>query len=274
MQEKSLFGKTAIITGSSKGIGREIARLLGLAGCRMVITARDQDQLKDTANRLYAEGIQVLSIAGDVRNVADCQKIINQALHSYGRLDILVNNAGMSMRGTVEQTEIEVFRTLMEINFIGSVTMTKLALPHIKETAGSIVFISSVAGLKGLPAVAPYSASKMALNSFFESLRSENINGVHFGIIYPGITENDPNKRMYSASGETISFLPRKVQSTQQDVAEAVLRLIRHRKRQIVMTPLGKLARFAYLLFPGSTEFLLSKFARNTKLYAAEDIFN
>lgn len=264
--------KTAIITGGGKGIGREIARLFGQAGCQVVISGRDRQALNHTAAALAEGQVQVLPVAGDVTNFNDCQNLVNKTIEHFGHLDILINNAGMTMRGLFEDTDLDLFKKIMDINFGGAVTMTQLALPHIKKQDGSILFLSSIAGLKGLPAAAPYSASKMALKSLCESLRCELNGQVHIGILYVGFTENDPDKKMYNAKGALVPLKREKFSSSQVEVARTALRMVRFKKRQVVMTPLGKFANLAYAVFPRISEYLISKFARRSRMYAA-DIF-
>ena len=265
--------KTAIITGGSKGIGREIARLLGRAGCRVVISGRDEAALEHTADTFKAEGIEVLAVAGDVTVQEDCQALVDRTAAQYGGVDILVNNAGKSMRGFFEETDLDLFQKVMDINFGGAVTMTKLALPYIQKGKGSIIFISSVAGLKGLPAGAPYSASKMALKSFSESLRSELKGEVHVGILYAGFTENDPDKQKFNGKGELIPAKRERFASTQVEVAEAAVRMLRRRKRQAVMTLTGKLAAFAYTVFPAISEKLIIMYSRKTSMFGKDDVY-
>ncbi len=265
--------QTAIITGGSKGIGRETARVLGRAGCRVVISGRDADALQRTAGDFRKEGIDVLAVAGDVTVREDCEGLVDKTVAQYGGVNILINNAGKSMRGFFAETDLDLFQKVMDINFTGAVTMTKLALPYIRKAQGSIVFISSVAGLKGLPAGAPYSASKMALKSFSESLRSELKGELHVGILYAGFTENDPGKQKFNGQGELIPAKREKFASTQVEVAEAVTQMLRRRKRQTVMTLTGKLANFAYTVFPRLSEELIIWYSRRTSMFGKDDVY-
>jgi len=264
---------TAIITGGSKGIGREIARLLGRAGCRVVISGRGEEALQTTAEAFRAEGIDVLAFAGDVTVREDCRALVKKTVQKFGGIDILINNAGKSMRGFFADTNLDLFQKVMDINFTGAVTMTKLCLPYIREAKGSIVFISSVAGLKGLPAGAPYSASKMALKSFSESLRSELKGEVHVGILYAGFTENDAGKQKYNGKGELIPAKRERFASTQVDVAQAVMDMLLRRKRRTIMTLTGKLANFAYTVFPHLSEELIIWYSQRTDMFGKDDVF-
>lgn len=271
--DKYFNHKTAIITGGSKGIGREIARVLGRAGCHVVISGRDETSLNHTAADFKQEGIDVLPVAGDVTVREDCQALVERAVEQFGSVDILINNVGKSLRGFFAETDLDVFQKVIDINFIGAVTMTKLALPYIRASQGSIVFISSVAGLKGLPAGAPYSAAKMALKSFTESLRSELKGEVHVGILYAGFTQNDPDKKKFNGKGELIPAKRERFGSTQVEVAQAATRMLRQHKRQTVMTLTGKLAYFAYTFFPRLSENMIIMYSRRTNMFGRDDVF-
>jgi short-subunit dehydrogenase len=146
--------------------------------------------------------------------------------------------------------------------------MTKAAMPLIRASKGSIVFISSVAGLKGLPGAAAYSASKMVLKSFSESLRCELMReGVHVGLIYLGFTQNDPDKRFYRENGELTVLRPAKYSLTQSQVAAALLRMVTRRQRHRVLSLLGKTARIVYVLFPRISDLALAIGTYRSKMY-------
>jgi len=266
-------GKTVLITGGAKGIGREISRLFGLAGSNLVISGRNSESLTLTANEFRSDNINVVSIKGDVTDIADCQNVVNKTIEAFGQIDVLINNAGMSMRGLFENTDLKLFHKIIDINFVGAVNMTKIALPYLKVSRGSVIFISSISGLKGLPGIAPYSVAKMALKGFSESLRCELHNRVHVGIIYVSFTENDPNKMMYSQDGNLTPLKRDKNSSTQLDVAKAVTHLVLKRKRQLIMTPMGKLANFFFTTFPFLSERLIMLFSNRSKLYASDNLF-
>lgn len=271
--KSSYSGKTVIVTGGAKGIGREISRLYGFAGYNLVISGRDQNALEKTAREFRSNKISVITVKGDVTNIEDCRNVVNKTIEAFGQLDILINNAGMSMRGLFKDTDLHLFHKIMDINFGGAVNMTKFALPYLEISLGSVVFISSISGLKGLPGIAPYGIAKMALKGFSESLRSEVYKRVHVGIIYVSFTENDSNKMMYSQSGDLVPLVRDKNSSTQRDVAESVMKMTSKRKRQIVMTPGGKLANFFFTVFPSLSERLIILFSNKSNLYASEDLF-
>ncbi len=141
----------------------------------------------------------------------------------------------MSMRGLFSETTLDLFNKVMDINFGGAVNFSKFALDTICENKGSIVFISSLSGLKGLPGIAPYGTAKMALTGFSESLRCELYDlGVHVGIVYVGFTENDENKTVYNATGDKVPINKRKNNYTQENVAQSVYKCLENRKKQCI----------------------------------------
>lgn len=254
--------RVAIITGSSKGIGRETARLFLRRGYRVVINGRNTTKLADTKNQLEDGSGGLLSVAGDVTKEDDARHLVRSALDRFGRIDVLINNAGISMRGRFEETEASVFRAMFETNLVGSAVVTRAALPALRESRGSLLFISSLAGLRGFPGIAAYSAAKMGLTAFSDALRLELVgSGVHVGIVYVGFTENDPDKTVYRGDGSQ-EAITRSAQSSQSDVAEAIFSAVRRRKKRAYLSVYGPLLRFAQRFFPGLVETALRQSAK------------
>ncbi len=250
--------KVVLITGGGKGIGRKCTSLFAAKGSTIIITGRTESALKETTQALTAAGYQVSYHVGDVTSREDCQRIVELVVKQYGRLDVLINNAGMSSRGLFEETSLEAFQKVIDINFIGAVNMTKFALSAIKDSHGSIIFISSLSGLKGLPGIAPYGTAKMALTGFSDSLRAELFpDGIHVGILYVGFTENDENKTVYDANGNLIPIPDRKNFDTQENVARAVYNCVRKRKNKLFLTNMGKAVSLIYQFFPRLSDQIL-----------------
>jgi NAD(P)-dependent dehydrogenase (short-subunit alcohol dehydrogenase family) len=253
MKKKDFGGKVVIITGSSMGIGKATAKLMGSRGARLVINGRNPERLSRTEHMLRGQGYEVLAVQGDVSQVDDGKRLIESAVEHYGRLDILVNNAGMSSRGLFEELDPVVFRDMVDINFLGCVYTTRFAIPHLKSSQGSVVFISSVAGIRGLPENVMYCASKMALTSVAESLKIELAEySIHVGILYVGITKNEADKQVIGKDGKPISLRSRENTraSTPEQVAQAIVRNIKRRKFKMILSGLGKLNFIANILFP------------------------
>jgi len=194
--------KVAIVTGSSMGIGKAIARQLGREGARVVLNGRDPVKLSDTCSQLKKEGLKVCHCPGDISKVEDCIQLVEHALENFGSIDILVNNASLSSKGFFADTQPEVFQQIVETNILGSSYITHAALPHLKISSGQILFISSLAGLRGIPFQSPYCLTKTAQVSLAEALRVElSPEGVHVGIFFAGITKNDPRKKIVFSDG-------------------------------------------------------------------------
>lgn len=246
--------KTAIITGGSSGIGKACAATFLAAGYQVVISGRNAENLEKTAAQLDPSGQNIAFLAGDVSKEEDCQALIRYTVEKSGRIDLLVNNAGMSMRALFADTDLKVLKTLMDINFWGTVYCTKYALPYLLETCGSVIGVSSVAGKKGLPARTGYSASKFAMEGFLESLRIENLyNGLHVCICCPGFTASNIRNTALAGDGSAQGESPLnegKLMSS-EEVAAHILAGVRKRKRSIILTRQGKLTVFLNKWLPG-----------------------
>ena len=146
MNSNKFKDKVAIVTGSSMGIGKAIARELAQNGVNIILNGRDKEKLINTELELLKEGYDVTAVCADVRSANQCRFLINRTIKKYGKIDILTNNAGMSSRGTIEQMATFNFEALMETNYNGAAFMSKYAVPHLKKTNGHIIFINSVGG--------------------------------------------------------------------------------------------------------------------------------
>jgi NAD(P)-dependent dehydrogenase (short-subunit alcohol dehydrogenase family) len=260
--------KVVLITGGGKGIGRATAIAFVRAGAKVAICGRQKADLDQTQAYLENIGGDCFAIPGDVTKIDECQRIISQVVAHYGRLDILINNAGMSMRGSFQTTQLEVFHQIMAVNFSGAVNMTHIALPYLLKHQGSVVFVSSISGLRGLPNLAPYSSGKMALTALSESLRAETRSQhLHVGIVYVGFTENDQKKTILDGQGNPIKILRPKHHATQAQVGRAILTMTHKRQKIKVLTPLGHLAGWAFRYFPRLSGYLLETFATKSRMY-------
>jgi NAD(P)-dependent dehydrogenase (short-subunit alcohol dehydrogenase family) len=246
--------KVAIVTGSGMGIGKAIALELCKQGAKVVLNGRNAERLEKAHAEFKQKGFDVIAVSCDITKIADCDMLINKAIETFGQLDILITNASVSMRERFDRLQPEIFADIIHSNVNGSAFPAWKALPHIKKTKGSIVFISSAAGLHGMPTGSAYSAGKMALTALAQSMRIElSGTGVHVGIVHVGFTQNEDEKRVLNAKGELIPVAtrPAYLQQTREQVAMAVLRLIRKRQSKVILTVMGKLNAFMVRFFPG-----------------------
>lgn len=245
--------KVVIITGSNLGIGKSTAIELAKQGAKVVLNGRTLDRLLATRDLIAAMNCPVLAIQCDVTRYNDCVRLMEQTIERFGQIDVLINNAGVSMRGNFEDVEPDVFRQVMEVNFLGAVNATKAALPYLKKSKGRLMFISSVAGIRGLQSISAYCSAKMALTALAESLKIElHGTGISIGITYVGYTQNDPVKRTIAANGSLIPIEARSEKNAQttEQVAQSILKNISNKRFKSVLTSLGKLNAMANKLFP------------------------
>ena len=257
-----------LITGGTSGIGKALAFAFGRAGASVVITGRNEENLQATGEALTAQHIENLALVADVSREADCARMVSQTISRFGQLDILINNAGISMRALFQDVDLAVIRQVMDINFYGTVYATKYALPHILQTKGSVLGISSIAGYRGLPGRTGYSASKFAMHGFLETLRTEVLEkGVHVMIACPGFTASNIRNTALTAQGQVQGQSPLdegKIMSA-EEVADRILKATRQRKRDLVMTTQGKLTVFLNKWLPGLTDRLVLKHFKKEK---------
>lgn len=262
MSDGKFRGKVAIVTGSSRGIGKAIAIALAQKGATIVLNGRNAERLQQVENEIRKFNVKVMSICCDVSTVEGGQKLIEETVREFQRIDMLINNVGVSMRGNVADVNPEVFRMVFDSNVMGSVYPTIPALKHLRESKGNLVFISSEAGIRGLPLLSAYCSSKMALRAIAESIRIEEVkHKVHVGLVLVGMTANEHTKETIAADGSMRLIAPRnskKVLSTEM-VAGMVLKNISRRKFISVLTFMGKLNAFLQPRFPWLVEKLIVK---------------
>jgi len=246
--------KVVVITGGSSGIGKALAFEFGRHGAKIVVTGRQIERLDETRTELEAAGITCLALHADVSQEEEVKKMVEEVIHKFNRIDVLINNAGISMRALIEDVEIEVIKKVMDINFYGAVYATKYCLPHIVETKGSVVGISSIAGYRGLPARVGYSTSKFALQGFLEVLRTEMLyKGVHVLIACPWFTTSNIRKTALAADGHVQGESPRKEEKmmSAEDCARRIFKGTVKRRKVLILTLQGKLLVFLNNLVPG-----------------------
>ncbi len=262
MAKKRFLNKVAIVTGSSRGIGSAIANALAQEGARIVLNGRDEERLIQLQVELQNQGVQTVYFKGDVSDANQAQALIYFALQSYGQIDILINNVGISSRGYLAELHPSVVEQVFRSNVFGTIFPTQMALKALRQTQGSVVFISSLAAIHGLPGLSPYSASKMALTSFVESLRiEEHAHNVHIGHLQVAMTEIVHNKEVVAADGSKQILAARQKGKvlTMQEVAADCLNLLAQRKYRNTQTLLGKMNRILNSISPLIVEFILRK---------------
>lgn len=181
-------GKTAWITGASSGIGEALVYEFVKRGAKVIISSNDIPGLERVKEACGDRSGNIICIPFDLSETSEIEKITGQQLKNSGRIDYLLNIGGISQRARIEETPLWLDRKIFEINYFGTIALTKAVLPYmISQKSGHIVATSSISGRFGFPLRSAYSASKQALHGFFETLYLENKqNNIRTSILIPG----------------------------------------------------------------------------------------
>jgi short-subunit dehydrogenase len=189
----------------------------------------------------------------DVSKESDCKALIEAAIERFFRIDVLVNNAGLSMRAMLRDVDLKVLKTLMDVNFWGTVYCTKAALPYLLESSGTVAGVISIAGFSSLPARSGYSSSKFAVRGFLDALRIEHLkDGLNVLVFAPGYTSSNVRNAALTADGSQQGSTPLnegRLMSA-EEVAAKLAKAIRRRRNQVILTTLGKVTVFLRGLCP------------------------
>ena len=218
--------KCALITGATRGIGKQIAITLAKQGYNIALNYRkENEELENTKKEIEEIGVQVLAVKGDVSNFEDCENFVKQVIERFGQIDVLVNNAGITKDMLLIRMKKEDFEQVIDTNLVGTFNVTKNVVPYMMKTrSGRIINISSVVGISGNAGQTNYSASKAGIIGFTKSLakeiasRSILVNAVAPGFIETNMTDilKDDVKQ------EIAKNIPLKRMGTAQDVANVV----------------------------------------------------
>ena len=223
-----LSGKSAIVTGSTKGIGRAIAESLLHGGANVVVSARNSSEIEATVSALNKSGPGCATgCVCDVRDYAQVEKLFETAISAFHRVDILVNNAGIGLFGSVEEMSPEDFRQIIDTNLIGVYNCCHQAIPLMKQQGGGYIFnISSLAGTNAHPRMAAYNASKFGLNGFSEALMQEvRHDNIKVSYVMPGSVNTEFGG---DEPGDEKNW-----QLQPQDVAQVVMDLLSYPERAL-----------------------------------------
>lgn len=197
--------KTALVTGSSRGIGRACCLSLARAGYRVFATMRNPEAAGELGESATAESLPITVLPMDVNSDESVRGTVEEIVKEHGPLDLLVNNAGIERRGAVEELDLAEFRAVMETNYFGAIRCVQAVLPGMRtKGSGCIVNVTSVAGRISSSPLGPYAASKFALEAISEALAQEvKPLGIRVAIVQPGIIATDMARAITSEDGAT-----------------------------------------------------------------------
>lgn len=258
----SFKDKVVIITGSTQGIGKRTAEKLCEKGARVVINSRSTEKVSQTTEELTNKGYEVIGLAGNISDYAFCEELVNHTLNSFGKIDVLINNAGLASKGALGDIQPEVYKMLYDVNVLGSLYPTMAALDELKRNKGGVLFISSLAGIIGLPSYSAYSGTKRSIISLAESFKNELVDyGVYVGVNYPGFTENDTKKETITADGTPEVMKKRddvKVEPLDKTVNKIISQIEKGKFRSFTSYK-GRFILTMYRLFPSVSLAILKK---------------
>ena len=231
MSEKVIW-----ITGASSGIGEATAYKFVQEGYKVVLSARNKEALERVKNSSSSpQHCKVLPL--DLVDQASFEEKTLEAITAFGHIDIILHNGGISQRSLIRDTPIAVDRKLMEVNFFGTVALTKELLPHfIERKSGQFGVISSLVGKFGSPYRSSYAAAKHALHGFFESLRLEHFEeNIAVTMICPGFIKTDVSKNALTADGTPLNEMDKAQENgmSAEDCAKEIFKALKNKKEEV-----------------------------------------
>jgi short-subunit dehydrogenase len=254
-QRKNLDQQVLVITGASSGIGLATARMAAQLGARVVLAAREEEQLLDAVQDIRTAGGQAIHVVADVSDPGDVTRLADRAVAEFGGIDTWVNNAGLSIYGRAEEVPVEDARRLFDVNYWGVVNGSLAALPHLRLTEGTLINVGSIVSDRAVPLQGHYSASKHAVKGFTDALRmelEEQADPVAVTLIKPASIDTPfpEHARNYL---EMEPQLPPPVYAPEV-VARAILACAEQPRREVIVGGGGRMITALGKLAPGATD--------------------
>jgi len=259
--KETLENRVAVVTGASSGIGEAAAKELARRGAAVALAARDGERLDVLAQEIRNAGGYAIPVQTDVTDEESVGTLISRTVADLGGVDVLVNNAGLGLSGRVAELRADDLRYVYEVNVLGPLRCTQVALPHMRR-GGRIINVSSVVGLRAIPKVGGYCSSKFALNALSESLRVEiSSRGVTVTSVYPGTTRTAFRDNSRRTRDEKRGWRPKGVPA--ERVALKIARAAERGGRDVYVTLGDRLFTAAAGLAPGTLDRALRSWAED-----------
>jgi NAD(P)-dependent dehydrogenase (short-subunit alcohol dehydrogenase family) len=233
-RKKSLSEQVLVVTGASSGLGRAIARGAGERGAKVVVTARNEEALANCVTEIERAGSEALAVPADCTEQEQVERVVAQAVERFGRIDTYVANAIVTVYSEVERLQPDELRRVIDVNFFGVAYGFWAALPHLRQSKGTFLHVSSALAYRGIPLQGAYCASKAGLRAFLESARVEEQKagtGVSISLVLPGAI----NTPQFDRDRQKMGYQPQPVPPIYQpeSFAEATLHCAEHPIREL-----------------------------------------
>jgi short-subunit dehydrogenase len=261
-----LQNKVVWLTGASSGIGEALAMELAKEGAILVLSARRKEELERVAMQSALPAGRVLVLPLDLEKPWEFEEKKNEVLQRFGKIDVLINNGGVSQRSLAKDTTLEVDRKLFEINFFGTIALTKVVLPEfLRQKSGLFVTVTSAVGKFGSPWRSGYAASKHALHGFFDSLRAEvHDDGVRVLLVCPGFVVTNISYNALTGVGEKLGSMDNATSKglAKEECARQIVSAIKANKEEVVVSNFKeKLGVYVKRFFPSLFSVMIRKMA-------------
>lgn len=266
LRHMELKNKVVWLTGASSGIGEALAVDLAKEGAKLVLSARRKEELERVAAATGLPQQNILIVPLDLAKQDEFELRKNEVLQKFGRVDILINNGGISQRSLAKDTDIQVDRQLFEVNFFGTLALTKAVLPQfLKQQNGMFVTITSAVGKFGSPWRSGYAASKHALHGFFDSLRAEvHNNGVKVLLVCPGFVVTNISYNAVTGNGSKLGSMDNATSKglSKEECSRQIISAIKADKEEVVVSRFKeKFGVYVKRFFPSVFSVMIRKMA-------------
>jgi len=257
--------KIVWITGASSGIGKSLAIELSKQNTALILSSRNETKLNLVKNECKnTSNIKILPL--DLKNYNSLSSKVKEALLLFGKIDILFNNGGISQRSLAKDTSIDVDKHIMDVNYLGTVALTKALLPHfIKKNNGHFIITTSIVGKIGTPLRSSYSASKHALHGFFDSLRAEvHQNNIKVTLACPGFVQTNVSINALTGDGTPQQKMDNATKKglTGERFVKLLVKAVKNEKEEVYIGGFKeKLAVYIKRFFPKLLSVMIRKLA-------------
>lgn len=260
---KDISNKVAWITGASSGIGEALAYALVKEGCKVILSSNQPEELERVRKNLAPNENKCAVLAFDLSLPTQFNDISEKAISFFGRIDFLFNNGGISQRSLIKESPLEIDRKIMEINYFANIALTKAILPHmIQSKGGHIIVTSSLSGLFGFPLRSAYCASKHALHGFYETLRIEHLHDqIGVTIVCPDRVRTSISLNALAADGKPHGKMDARQDKgiTAEQCAKEMIRAFRKNKIVVLIGGFEKISVYLKRFLPSIFYRMISK---------------